>query len=468
MTFTLESKIPRFDPTNGLVWLMVVVVAFVGGGVGFETFFLPLLAIILLAGFSHLTGTGRFGRELWTFLFVFTILTLLYVWNGWGGRYTDAIGDGRLWLESAQAIIAGGYFSTPVESIRLHVSNVGVSYLYALVLILGAGNTYALSVLHALIIVLSASMTYKIAERVLDVRTAQLAYWMIALQPEVLAWSSILIRESLVVFLIVSFFYACIRFFDDGSRRHVFYLLIIVVATYFVRASMIFGFIAMSFVCASLVMLNPRRFVLAAAACVALMAIGIGLTMLPYTGDLRMAGIGTVLFSGAEEGVLAGTFEFGETSIVREVLGERYSVMNFHLWPLWVTAYWIYPFPKLLSGMYYANPMLTVVENTMGMINFALLPFIVIGVLSIMQDSRINSNRLMLIGSTAIMATAMNMAGPFVVGRYRLVVTPFVILICAYALTHMRMSQRVMVVALTPLAMVAFYVSYLLLKVLLS
>jgi len=54
------------------------------------------------------------------------------------------------------------------------------------------------------------------------------------------------------------------------------------------------------------------------------------------------------------------------------------------------------------------------------------------------------------------------------VGRYRLVVTPFVILICAYALTHMRMSQRVMVVALTPLAMVAFYVSYLLLKVLLS
>src|SRR3972149_6385921 len=371
MRLTLESKIPRFDPTNGLVWLMVVVVAFVGGGVGFETFFLPLLAIILLAGFSHLTGTGRFGRELWTFLFVFTILTLLYVWNGWGGRYTDAIGDGRLWLESAQAIIAGGYFSTPVESIRLHVSNVGVSYLYALVLILGAGNTSAL------------------------------------------------IRESLVVFLIVSFFYACIRFFDDGSRRHVFYLLIIVVATYFVRASMIFGFIAMSFVCAGLVMLNPRRFVLAAAACVALLALGIGLTMLPYTGDLRMAGIGTVLFSGAEEGVLAGTFEFGETSIVREVLGERYSVMNFHLWPLWVTAYWIYPFPKLLSGMYYANPMLTVVENTMGMINFALLPFIVIGVLSIMQDSRINSIRLMLIGSTAIMATAMNMSGPFVVGGFR-------------------------------------------------
>jgi len=196
------------------------------------------------------------------------------------------------------------------------------------------------------------------------------------------------------------------------------------------------------------------------------MAIGIGLTMLPYTGDLRMAGIGTVLFSGAEEKVLAGTFEFGEASIVREVLGERYSVMNFYLWPLWVTGYWIYPLPKLLSGIYYANPMLTVVENTMGMINFALLPFIVIGVLSIIQDSRIN--RLMLIGSTAIMATGMNMAGPFVVGRYRLVVTPFFILICAYALTHMRMSQRVLLVALTPLAMAAFYVSYLLLKVLLA
>ncbi len=464
MTFTLESRIPRFNPTNGLVWLMVVAVAFVGGGVGFETVFLPSLAIVLLAGFSYLTGTGRFGRELRTFLFVLTILTVLYVWNGWGGRYTDAIGDGRLWLESAQAIIAGGYFSTPPES--WHVSHVGVPYLYALVLILGTGNIYSLIVLHALIIVLSASMTYKIAERVLDVRTAQLAYWMIALQPEVLAWSSILIRESLVVFLIVSFFYACIRFFDDGSRRHVFYVLIIVVAAYFVRASMIFSFIAMSFVCATLVMLNPRRFVLAAAGCIALMAVGIGLTRLPYTSDPRIAGIRTVVFGGAEERVVAGTFEFGEISIVREVLGESYSVMNFHLWPLWVTAYWIYPLPKLLSGIYDPNPMLTVVENTMGVINFALLPFIVIGVLSIIQDSRIN--RLMLIGATAIMATAMNMAGPFVVGRYRLVITPFCILICAYAFTHMRMSQRVMVVGLTPLAMLAFYVSYLLLKVFLS
>jgi hypothetical protein len=448
-----------------LLWLMVVVVALVGGGVGFENVFLPSLAIMLLAAFAHLTGIGRFRRELGTFLLVLTILTLLHAYNGWGGTHTDAIGDGRLWLEAGQEIVAGGFLSTPIESIRGHVSHIGTAYLYAAVLVLGMGNLYSLMVLHALIIVLSATMIYEIAERLFDVRTAQLAYWMIALQPEVLAWSSVLIRESLVVLLISSFFYVCIRVFIDGSQQHVFYLLAIVGATYFVRASMVFGFIAIAFAWGAMEVLKHRRYVIAVVAVAAVVAIGIGLTMLHYTGDPRVQNVGTILVSGVE-GRLIGTIEFSQISITRDFLGEKLTVMNFYLWPLWVIAYWIYPFPNLFAGIYNANPMLTVVEHTMGAVNFALLPFVLIGVLSIIQKCR--PNRLMLIAAAAIMATGMTLACPCIVGRYRLIVTPFFILICGYAIAHIRMSQRVLVVGLIPLTMMAFYVSYLLVKVLLS
>ncbi len=447
----------------GLLWLMVVVVALVGGGTGFENILLPSLAITLLTAFAHLTGVGRLRRVLWTFLLVLTILTLLYIWNGWGGRYMDRIGDGGYYLESAREIIVHGYFSTPLGSIQ--VNNVGAPYLYAAVLILGMGNIYSLIVLHALIIVLYSIMMYKIAERLFDVRTAHLAYWMTALQPEVLAWSSILIRDSLVVLMIISFFYVCIRLFIDGSQHHIFSLLAILVATYFVRASMVFGFIAIALVYAASVILQPRRYLIATVASAAVVAIGIGLTMFHYTGDPRMSRIGTILVSGIE-GRYLQPIEFANISIIRDLLGGRFTVINFYLWPLWVIAYWVFPFPKLLSGIYHANPMLTVVENSMGMVNFVLLPFILLGVLAIIKDSRIN--RLMLVAAAAIMATGMTLAGPFVVGRYRLIVTPFFILIAAYALTHMRMSQRVLVVALIPFTMVTFYVSYLLVKVLLS
>ena len=101
---------------------------------------LPLLAITVLAGFIHPRNGERLGHELQTFLLVLTILTGLYLWNGWGGKFTNFIGDGRHWLEAAQEIIAKGYFSNPLESIRTRVSHIGVAYLYAIVLTLGVDN----------------------------------------------------------------------------------------------------------------------------------------------------------------------------------------------------------------------------------------------------------------------------------------------------------------------------------------
>jgi len=466
MALKPETTIPAYAIRISILSMLVVTVALIGGGVRLESFLLPPLAIGFLAGFTRFTDTERFEHELRTFLLVLTILTILYLWIGWDGRFENFIGDGRVWLKGAQVIIRDGYFSTPVENIMEHVTHVGVPYLYAAVLIVGNENIYALIILHALVIVLTANIMYKIGERVLDVRTARLAYWMIALHPEILAWSSILIRESLIVFLIAGFFYACIRFFVDGSRWHGLFLLTNLGATYFVRTSMVFAFLAIAFVCAALVMVKPHRYLIAAVAFGAMVAIGIGLTMVHYSGDPRVPGIGTMLVGGIVAKSTAGTMEFGEISIIRDFLGGKFTVMNFYLWPLWVIAYWVYPFPQLLAGIHYVNPMVIIVENFMGVINLMLLPFIVLGVLAIIQDSRIN--RLMLVAATAIMATGANFAGPFVLGRYRLVVTPFFILIAAYALTHMRMSQRVLVAALIPFTMVTFYVSYLLVKVLLS
>ena len=446
--------------------MLIMGVAVTGGGVRLESFLLPLLAITVLAGFIHPRNGERLGHELQTFLLVLTILTGLYLWNGWGGRFTDFIGDGRLWLEAAQEIAAGEYFLDSPQERSYLVAHLGVPYVYGGVLMLGMGNIYSLIVMHALIIVLSANLMYKIGERVLDVRAAQLAYWMIALHPEVLAWSSILIRESLSVFLILAFFYSCMRFVVDESLPHGLYLVATLLATYFIRASMVFGLIAIGLVCAGLVMIHTRRFVIPALTCAGLIAIGVGLTMVPLTGDPRVAKVVPIVLSGIKGSVLFKNVQFGNVSIVRDLLGEQFTLMKFYLWPLWTLAYWIYPFPRLLSGIGYVNPMVIIVENMMGVVNFVLIPFLLYGVWQITRNPRMN--RLMLIAGAAIMATGMILAGPFILGRYRLVAMPFFMLLSAYGLTQIDSRKRLVVIALMPLAMVGFWWIYMVTKLLLA
>lgn len=81
-----ESKIRSYGPRIGMLCMLIMGVAVTGGGVRLESFLLPLLAITLLAGFIHPRNGERLGHELQTFLLVLTILTGLYLWNGWGGE----------------------------------------------------------------------------------------------------------------------------------------------------------------------------------------------------------------------------------------------------------------------------------------------------------------------------------------------------------------------------------------------
>ena len=456
-------SIPRSQATIGLLCMMAVAVTFIGGGVEIQTLLVLALAIGLLAAFVRLTGTRSFRRDLTTFLLVLGPLTILYLLNtsNWGKASLNT----ETWVISSRGLIEAGFFSNPLQSVLGPVYNIGPAYVYGIVLILGGDNVYAIVVIQALFIVFAAILAYKIAEQVLDVQTARLTYWLVALHLDLLLASSLVFRDSIVVFLIVAGFYASLRFFIDGRKSHGMWLVLILMATYFVRGSLVFGLAAICLGAALLALSSGRRYVSATLGFAVLGILLVGALFLPYTNDPRAVGFMNIVLSGGTSLESSpGAFPFKEVSVTRDFLGAHFTLQAWYMWPFWVTAYWTYGIS--LIGSQTVLPLVGIIENIVGVIHLMLIPFILVGGYLVVRQRR--PSTMLIILAALILATGVIMSGPFVIGRYRLMFMPFFLMMAAYALVHMKMRERVQVIVIMPLAGVAFFTTFVLLKELLA
>jgi hypothetical protein len=351
---------------------------------------------------------------------------------------------------------AAGPDKIPYEQIP--VTERGILYIYAFLMWIAQGYyVYIMLLANWAAHILSALLIYCLCYPKLGRRVSLIIAGVFAIFPENLYWGATIYKDGFSILLVLLLIYAndCVK---NGAVKYVIIFSIALITLAFLRSGLIVPLILICFALSALGKRNEvfRRlatYLVMIASTTALFWI---IMPGPVVGDIAERALNrpySKLVKGSSSHLDVQNITYAtskDESLLEKVGGGDLNVNKLHYLPARVVNYLVAPFPPLKRGV---SSDIYIVPSAL-FISLLLVPFVA----GIFQD--LVSRRHIILEFAipfVVLSVAVAFAGPFVYERYRLVVTPFFLIIGINSLYTATARLRKQLIVLSLLTWVVMF-----------
>lgn len=291
---------------------------------------------------------------------------------------------------------------------------------------------------------LSSLLLFSIVRNIFDRKSAVLAAAIFIVFPENIYWSGILFKDVIVVFLVLLSAYSAL--FLRNDMRWIVYLTLLfltIAGLLFVRSGLVLPVYIAALLSSILITraIGWNRLVSCYALLASMLVVMVALLPTPISDDLIDKTIGRTWNKLAYGSTLSLDHQnityrtTKEDSLIERFGGGDISISNIYYVPIRIAAYISSPIPPWPSGTLSS---FMVTASTWLLLAF--IPFFLKTILNVWASS--NSNWVLLGIFFLMTGVAVSFAGPFILERYRIIMTPFILSIAAPSIVHSSWSIR--------------------------